>query len=139
MRHPDAQHSAAALRDHVARHIAPGQTFEAKPRYYDPPFTSTNRGATLVATVNRNWTEVTQLYSVFAQDQYTCGRLTLSGAVRWDRARSYAPVEGNGVYDTSFLNPAPITFPKTPGVDAYNDISPRAGIGYDVFGNGRTL
>jgi hypothetical protein len=81
---------------------------------------------------------ITQLYSVFAQDQYTRGRMTLSGAVRWDRASSYAPVEGNGVSRTSFLNPAPITFEKTPGVDAYNDISPRAGFGYDVFGNGRT-
>jgi hypothetical protein len=81
---------------------------------------------------------VTQLHGIFLQDQYTRGRLTLSGAVRWDRASSYAPVEGNGVSKTSFLNPAPITFEKTPGVDAYNDISPRAGFGYDVFGNGKT-
>ena len=81
---------------------------------------------------------VTQLYGVFVQDQYTRNRLTLSGAVRWDRASSYAPVEGNGVSRTSFLNPTTITFDKTPGVDAYNDISPRAGLAYDVFGNGRT-
>ena len=81
---------------------------------------------------------VTQLHGIFVQDQYTRSRLTLSGAVRWDRASSYAPVEGNGVSETSVLNPAPITFEKTPGVDAYNDISPRAGIGYDVFGNGKT-
>jgi hypothetical protein len=81
---------------------------------------------------------VTQLHGVFAQDQYTRGRFTLSGAVRWDRASSYAPVEGNGVSRTSFLNAAPITIAKTNGVNAYNDISPRAGIGYDLFGNGRT-
>jgi hypothetical protein len=81
---------------------------------------------------------ITQLHGVFLQDQYTRGRLTLSGAVRWDRANSYAPVEGNGVSRSSFLNPSPITFERTVGVDAYNDISPRAGIGYDVFGNGRT-
>jgi hypothetical protein len=81
---------------------------------------------------------ITQLHGVFIQDQYTRGRLSLSGAVRWDRASSYAPVEGNGVSRTSFLNPTTITFDKTPGVDAYNDISPRAGIAYDVFGNGRT-
>jgi carboxypeptidase family protein len=81
---------------------------------------------------------VTQLHGIFAQDQYTRGRLTLSGAVRWDRASSYAPVEGNGVSETSFLNPTPIAFERTPGVDAYNDISPRAGVGYDVFGNGKT-
>ena len=81
---------------------------------------------------------VTQLHGVFIQDQYTRGRMTLSGALRWDRASSYAPVEGNGVSRTSRFNAEPITFPKTPGVDAYNDISPRAGIGYDVFGNGKT-
>jgi hypothetical protein len=81
---------------------------------------------------------VTQLHGVFVQDQYTLNRVTLSGAVRWDRASSYAPVEGNGVARTSFLNPTVITFDKTPGVDAYNDISPRVGIGYDVFGNGKT-
>ena len=81
---------------------------------------------------------ITQLHGIFAQDQYTRGRVTLSGAVRWDRASSYAPVEGNGVSRTSFLNPTPLTFEKTPGVDAYNDISPRIGVGYDLFGNGRT-
>jgi hypothetical protein len=81
---------------------------------------------------------VTQLHGIFVQDQYTRGRLTLSGALRWDRASSYAPVEGNGVSRSSFLNPQPITFEKTVGVDAYNDISPRAGVGFDVFGNGRT-
>jgi hypothetical protein len=81
---------------------------------------------------------VTQLHGIFVQDQYTRGRLTLSGALRWDRASSYAPVEGNGVSRSSFLNPTPIAFDKTTGVDAYNDISPRAGIGFDVFGNGKT-
>ena len=86
----------------------------------------------------RSRNAITQLNGVFVQDQYTRNRLTLSGAVRWDRASSYAPVEGNGVSMTSFLNPAPITIEKTPGVDAYNDISPRVGVGYDVFGNGRT-
>ena len=81
---------------------------------------------------------VTQLHGIFAQDQYTRGRLTLSGAIRWDRASSYAPVEGNGVSRSSVPNPTPIVFERTAGVDAYNDISPRIGVGYDVFGNGKT-
>jgi hypothetical protein len=87
-------------------------------------------------TWSRN--SITQLYGVFVQDQYTRGRMTLSGAVRWDRASSYAPVEGNGVARTSFLNAAPITIEETKGVDAYNDISPRVGVAYDVFGTGKT-
>jgi hypothetical protein len=81
---------------------------------------------------------ITQLNGIFIQDQYTRDRLTVSGGLRWDRATSYAPVEGNGVSMSSPLNPSPITIEKTTGVDAYNDITPRVGIGYDVFGTGRT-
>jgi hypothetical protein len=81
---------------------------------------------------------ITQLHGIFAQDQFTRGRLSVSGAVRWDRASSYAPVEGNGVSLTSKFNAQPITIEKTDGVNAWNDITPRVGVGYDVFGNGRT-
>jgi hypothetical protein len=81
---------------------------------------------------------ITQSHSAFAQDSWTHGRLTMQGALRWDRATSYAPVELNGTTNTSFLNPTPVTIEKTPGVDAYNDITPRVGVAYDLFGDGRT-
>ena len=80
----------------------------------------------------------TQLHGFFAQNSWTLGRLTLQGAVRYDRANSFAPPELNGTQQTSFLNPAPITIERTKGVDAYHDVTPRVGVAYDVFGTGRT-
>ena len=80
----------------------------------------------------------TQTASLFAQDQWTMGRLTLQGGIRYDRAWSWAPAEGNGTTGTSRFNPNPISFEKTVSVRGYNDITPRFGISYDLFGNGRT-
>src|SRR4029453_18270309 len=81
---------------------------------------------------------ITKLMGLYVQDSWTFGRLTLQGALRYDRASSYAPVDQNGTTRTSFLNPAPIPIQKTAGVDAYNDLTPRVAVAYDLFGNGKT-
>jgi hypothetical protein len=73
--------------------------------------------------------------ALYAQDQWTLGRMTLQGALRFDRAWSYSPEQTIG--PTTFLN-RQLSFPETPGVNAYKDISPRGGVAYDVFGNGKT-
>ena len=73
----------------------------------------------------------TETTSLFAQDQWTRGRLTLQGGVRYDRAWSWAPAEGNGTSLTSRFNPQPISFPETISVKGYNDITPRIGAAYD--------
>jgi hypothetical protein len=73
--------------------------------------------------------------AVFVQEQWTRHRLTLQGAVRFDRARSWFPEQHEG--PSRFL-PTPIVVPKTRGVDSYTDITPRLGIAYDLAGNGKT-
>ena len=73
--------------------------------------------------------------AVFAQEQWRLNRLTLQGALRFDVARSWFPAQQEG--PSRFL-PTPISIPETRGVDSYQDVTPRVGVAYDVFGNGRT-
>jgi Carboxypeptidase regulatory-like domain len=70
----------------------------------------------------------------FAQDQWTLNRLTLSGALRYERAWSYYPPSGIG--GTRFF-PEPTVIPQADGVD-FHDVSPRVGAAYDLFGSGKT-
>jgi len=75
--------------------------------------------------------------ALFVQDQFTRGKLTLSGALRYDHSWSYYPEQSIGGEGVRFL-PTQFTWAKSKGVIGYNDITPRAGVAYDVFGNGKT-
>ena len=73
--------------------------------------------------------------AVYAQMQRTTDRITVQGALRFDRATSWFPEQQEG--PARFL-PSAIVIPKAKGVDSYKDISPRIGAALDLFGDGRT-
>jgi carboxypeptidase family protein len=74
-------------------------------------------------------------HAVFVQDQWTAGRVTLQGALRFDHSSSWYPEQTEG---PSRLLPQSVVIPETKGVSGYKDITPRMGAAYDLFGNGRT-
>src|SRR6185369_14793438 len=75
--------------------------------------------------------------ALFVQDQWTRGRLTLQGGLRYEHVHSFFPEGENGIVQATAFGPA-FTFPRTDGVRGYNDITPRMGGSYDLFGNGKT-
>jgi hypothetical protein len=104
-------------------------------------YTTNNRALNGVSyTLATRWeqNDRTATSALYVQDQWTRGRFTIQGAVRYDRASSWSPAEGNGTTEISRFNPAPITFPRTVSVAGYNDITTRFGAAWDVFGTGKT-
>ena len=71
----------------------------------------------------------------YAQEQFTHGRFTFQGALRYDHAWSYFPEQQVG--PVRFFPEARV-YPHTTGVEGYHDLWPRGGVAIDVFGTGKT-
>ena len=77
--------------------------------------------------------------ALYGQDQWTYGRMTVQGAVRYDNAWSYSPPQtiGPALINGQLFLGTPLTFDRVEGTN-FKDISPRGGFALDVFGDGKT-
>ena len=100
-----------------------------------------NRLTQVVSNENTNIKIVRNLIptSFYGQDQFTTGRLTLQGGIRYDHLLTSYPDSffGGPGYNASAATLIDYPSRSTQGV-SWNDVSVRTGAAYDLFGNGKT-
>lgn len=91
---------------------------------------------------NRSYQGISRPFGLYIQDQWTLGRMTLQGAIRYD----YSSVNFSGGDQVEvptvkagpfFSTPVEIRDEGLKG-QRYHDITPRMGMAYDLFGTGKT-
>jgi hypothetical protein len=74
------------------------------------------------------------LMGVYAQDQWTLKRLTVSGGIRWDYENAYLPAQRLAA--GAFIPER--SYDQVDCVPCWSDFSPRMSAAYDLFGNAKT-
>ena len=105
----------------------------------DPPVVYTFRnqlpvGLTQYALPADSRVRLNMQLGAFAQDQWTINRLTLNAGVRFDSLNAGSPAQTRPA--GPFL--PELHFDEVKNAPDWNDVSPRVGMAYDLFGNGRT-
>ena len=73
--------------------------------------------------------------SLYAQDRWTVGRLSVQGGLRFEYLRDSFERQQMG---PNVFVPTAVVFPAEDGPLHQKELLPRFGVSYDVFGNGRT-
>ena len=74
-------------------------------------------------------------WGLYVQDQMTFDRLTVNAGLRYDRLGNSYPDQFR---EASTWEPQGLQIPGNESVVGWNDLQPRLGVAYDLFGDGRT-
>jgi hypothetical protein len=77
-------------------------------------------------------------FDFFLTDQYTIGRATINGGIRFDHYNSYSPAQTTLAYNYGPVNVASVSYPDT-SYAKFNNFAPRIGATYDLTGDGKTI